>query len=108
VRASVTNIPSSASTQTAASAALIGEIVVWKRVSAVSDSATPVRASVNAPATSGRTSPSCVSTGRPSTSTAVRVWSETTVAVQSPGGSGAVPSSTPALVARSPSTVAVT
>ena len=108
IRASATNIPSSTSTQIAASAALTGEIVVWNRVSAVRESVTPASTSVNAPATSGRTSPSRVSTGRPSTETVVRVWSETTPTAQRPAGSGTVPSSTPALVTRSASPVEVT
>jgi hypothetical protein len=95
---SATSIPSSASTSTTPITIFSGEIVVWNRVSAVSPSETPAGRSLNAPATSGRTSPLRVSTGFPSTSTVVLSGALTSDNVQLPGGSGSSPRSTPALL----------
>ena len=67
-------------------------MVVWKRVSAVSASVTPVSTSENAPTTAGRTSPSFVTTTRSSTLTVVARGSEVTVTVHGPGASGIRPS----------------
>lgn len=90
-------MPSSASTPTTAIAALSAVIEVWKRVSAVRTSVTPPPTSENAPTTAGRTSPSRVSAGVPSTRTWVDRGSDVTVIVQAPGGSGTRPRSTPSL-----------
>ena len=100
-------MPSRASTPTTAIAVFSGEIVVWKRVSASSATCTPAGASLTSAATSGRTSPSRVRAGRPSTSTVVRAGSLTTDNVQGRSGRSTTPSSTPALVTCTSPPVAV-
>ena len=100
-------MPSSASTPTPAMPALSGEIVVWKRVSACRLASTPRGASLTSAATSGRTSPSWVSAGAPSTSTVVREGSLTSESVQGRSGRVTTPRSTPALVTATCPPVAV-
>jgi len=86
---------------------LSGDGLVWNRVSVVSVSDTPAGSSLNAPTTSGRTSPARVSTGASSTSSSVCWGVLTTLSTQSAAGRSTSPSSVPALASRSrsPSTV---
>ncbi len=100
-RLSINQQPEQRATQTAPSAALRGVIEVWNRVSAVSSTRTsPAVApatSLNAPTTSGRTSPLRASISAPSIVTVVHPGSETIDTVQPPAGSATMPSSVPAL-----------